>query len=87
MPTHDRSKWLGACLLGGAIIVVFGAACLYAASHASPAWMAGRELPIFLKLSAITVVAVAADICWRAVAIRRPDGREAVPGGGDEPLG
>ena len=64
----NTSKWLGACLLGGLIVVVFGAACLYAASHGGPAWMAGNEFSIFLKLSAVTAVAVVADICWRTVA-------------------
>ena len=64
----NKSKWLGACILGGMIVVVFGAACIYAASHGGPAWMAGREFSIFLKLSAVTAVAVVADICWRAVA-------------------
>jgi hypothetical protein len=63
----NTSKWLGACLLGGLIVTVFGAACLYAASHGGPAWMAGHEVSIFLKLSAVTAVAVVADICWRAV--------------------
>ena len=56
----NQSKWLGACFLGGLIVVVFGAACLYAASHGGPAWMVGNEFSIFLKLSAVTAVAVVA---------------------------
>ena len=63
-----NSTWLGACLLGGVIVVVFGAACLYAASHGGPGWMAGRELSIFLKLSAVTAAAVVADILWTSIA-------------------
>ena len=50
--------WIGACLLGGAIVVLIGATCLYAASYGGPAWMAGREVSVFLKLSALTAVAV-----------------------------
>lgn len=68
MPTPRHLPWIGACLLGGAIVVVIGATCLYAASHGGPAWMAGREVSIFLKLSALTAVAVVVDICWRALA-------------------
>jgi hypothetical protein len=64
----QNSTWLGACLLGGVIVVVFGAACLYAASHGGPGWMAGREFSIFLKLAAVTAAAVAADILWKTVA-------------------
>ena len=71
--------WLGACLLGGAIVVVIGATCLYAATYGGPAWMAGREVSVFLKLSALTAVAVVADICWRAFS-PSPAGGE---GGGD----
>lgn len=75
----NKSKWLGACFLGGAIVMVFGAACLYATSHGGPGWMAGREFSIFLKLSAVTAVAVVADICWRTVT---PAGR--ADGSGDD---
>ena len=66
--------WIGACLLGGAIVVLIGATCLYAASYGGPAWMAGREVSVFLKLSALTVVAVVADICWRAFSPIRAEG-------------
>jgi hypothetical protein len=66
--------------MGAAIVVVFGAACLYAASHGGPGWMVGRELSIFLKLSAVTAAAVAADICWRTIAPAAKAG-----GSGDEP--
>lgn len=71
--------WIGACLLGGAIVVVIGATCLYAATYGGPAWMAGREVSVFLKLSALTAVAVVADICWRAFSPVRAEG----DGGGD----
>jgi hypothetical protein len=30
--------------------------------------MAGRELSIFMKLSAVTAAAVVADILWRSIA-------------------
>ena len=78
----NQSKWLGACFLGGLIVVVFGAACLCAASHGGPAWMVGNEFSIFLKLSAVTAVAVVADICWRTVAPARTADEQA----GDELL-
>ncbi|HTN40479.1 MAG TPA: hypothetical protein VLZ84_04960 [Asticcacaulis sp.] len=65
--TARNSTWLGACLLGAVIVVVFGAACLYAASHGGPGWMAGRELSIFLKLSAVTAAAVVVDILWTRI--------------------
>lgn len=72
MPAPRHLPWIGACLLGGAIVVVIGATCLYAASYGGPAWMAGREASIFLKLSALTAVAVVVDICWRALAPPMP---------------
>ena len=72
MPTLRHLPWIGACLLGGAIVVVIGATCLYAASYGGPAWMAGQEASIFLKLSALTAVAVVVDICWRALAPPMP---------------
>lgn len=63
-----NSTWLGACLLGAVIVGVFGAACLYAASHSGPGWMAGREFSVFLKFSAVTAAVVVADILWKSVA-------------------
>lgn len=68
MPTIRRLPWIGACLLGAGIVAIIGATCLYAASHGGPHWMVGREISIFMKLSALTAVAVVVDIAWRAFA-------------------
>lgn len=64
MHKNEQTKWLGACLLGGAIILIFGASCLYSALKGGPAWLSGHEPAVFLKLSVITLVAILVDICW-----------------------
>ena len=57
-------NWLVSLATGAAIVAVFGATCAYAAQSGGPAWMTGREMEVFLKLSAITASLVIADICW-----------------------
>jgi hypothetical protein len=57
-------NWLVSLATGAAIVGVFGVTCAYAAQTGGPAWMTGREMEIFLKLSAITASLVIADICW-----------------------
>lgn len=69
MLTIRRLSWIGACLLGAGIVAIIGATCLYASSRGGPQWMVGREISIFLKLSALTAVAVVIDIAWRAFAL------------------
>jgi len=57
-------NWRISLASGAAIVAVFGAACAYAGQAGGPAWMAGRELEIFLKLCAVTASLVIADVCW-----------------------
>ena len=57
-------NWLVSLATGAAIVAAFGVTCAYAAQAGGPAWMAGRELEIFLKLAAITTTLAVADICW-----------------------
>lgn len=70
-------NWLVSLATGAAIVAVFGVTCAYAAQAGGPAWMAGREMEIFLRLSAITASLVIADICWM---IRPAGGRESSGG-------
>lgn len=72
MPIIRRLPWISACLLGACIVVIIGISCHYAALHGGPLWMAGREVSIFLKLSALTAVAVVVDICWHALVPPEP---------------
>ncbi len=59
-----RVQFVSSMLVGAAIVIVLGAAFLFAARHGSPAWLAGQEREIFVKLALLTVALTLLDILW-----------------------
>jgi hypothetical protein len=77
-----RVQFVSSALVGAAIVIVLGAAFLFAARHGSPAWLAGQEREVFIKLALITVALTLLDVLWR---VEVPIREEAVsPASQDE---
>jgi hypothetical protein len=60
-----RVQFVSSMLVGAAIVIVLGAAFLFVARHGSPAWLAGYEREIFIKLALATVALTLLDVLWR----------------------
>ena len=74
-----RIQFFSSMLFGAAIVIVLGAAFLYAAHHGSPSWLAGHEREVFIKLALVTIALTLLDVIWRVEAQPKADAEAAAP--------
>ena len=70
MPKFDRAEVFSSVMFGSLVMLALAVACLYARNYGGPAWLAGQESAVFIKLALLTVGLVVIDICWRSAASR-----------------
>lgn len=66
LPYVTKRDLYSSLLIAAIAIMAFALACSYVAQHGGPAWIAGQELELFIKLALGTTGIMIVDVCWKA---------------------